>query len=75
MRGRYVGPVTTTFEAPVGTLTYGTEFVVPAGRERSFFQHGHIEPADKAAKDFCARMMSDTAEDQVVADQTAEPGK
>lgn len=56
MRGRYVGPVETTFDAPVGTVLYGDEFAIPAGRERSFLQHGYVEPADKAAKELYAKM-------------------
>lgn len=46
MRGRYVGPVTTTFEPPVGTVHYGDEFDLPRGREKAFLQHGHIEPVN-----------------------------
>lgn len=52
MRGRYIGPVAVSFEPPVGAVRYGDVFELPPGREQSFLQHGHIEPADKAAKDF-----------------------
>jgi len=52
MRGRYVGSIAVTFDPPVGAVRPGDVFDLPAGREKSFLQHGHIEPADKAAKDF-----------------------
>jgi hypothetical protein len=55
MRARYTGSVVTTFEAPVGVVHHGDEFDLPKGRERAFLQHGHIEPADKPAKDFVAK--------------------
>ena len=56
MRARYVGPINTTFEAPVGEVIPGEEFTIPKGREQAFLQHGHVEAADKAAKDFAKNM-------------------
>lgn len=62
MRGRYTGSVTTTFDPPVGAVYFGAEFDLPAGREQSFLQHGHVEPADKAAKELYAKMNAPVAE-------------
>lgn len=77
MRGRYVGPITTTFEAPVGVVHYGDEFDLPKGREKSFLQHGYIEPADKAAKDLYKSMTStkpvESPSVDLVPDITSEP--
>lgn len=56
MRGRYTGTMPTTFDPPVGPLDPGAVFDLPPGREKSFLQHGLIEPADKAAKDFYTAM-------------------
>ena len=57
MRGRYVGPINTCFGSPVGEVSYGTEFILPVGRERAFLQRGYVEPPDKAAKPLYAEMI------------------